>query len=306
MIFLVLLLLSALFISCVAAFFSITGLMATFPGAVLGAALMGLSMEIGKLMSVSFTYRFWHKLNLFIRGVLISFVFVLSIVTSIGIFGYLSRANVQGIQGLNVGTDQIAIVDTRIQTEQQNIMMQQTLLKQLDNPVNILLEDTSKTERAIRLRSTQRRERATAAAAIDSSSRTIAALQQEKASLNVGQQQVETDVGPLKYLSQIIFGTDTISTIQKAVRLLILLLISVFDPLAIMLVFAANMQIKEMKESGLAKRGKLANLAIDEKIAAPVVEIPVEEVPIALTTTTTKPPEDHPRHPDYLELHHPS
>ena len=253
MVFLILLLLSALFISGVAAFFAVTGLMATFPGAMLGAALMGLSMEIGKLMSVSFTYRFWDKLNFFVRSIMVVFIFVLSMITSIGIFGYLSRANVEGIQGLDVGTDQIAIVDTRIANEQQNIVMQQTHLASLDAPINLLLADTSQTERAIQLRYRQRVERAAVAASIDSSSKRIATLQEDRATLNIGQQQVEADVGPIKYLSQLIFGSETIDTLQKAVRVLILLLISVFDPLAIALVFAANMQINENRKNKLVK-----------------------------------------------------
>ena len=287
MIFLALLFLAALFISSIAGYFSIVGLTTIFPGAAPPIILMGCAFELGKLMSASWLYRFWKKAPKLMRAYFLTAIFVLSMITSIGIFGYLSRAHIEGTQGIGAGADQIAMIDTRLHQEQQILSADQRVLGQLDQAVSVLLLDSTKADRAIRVRTSQRAERLVVTKDIDSTNARITSLQQKKDSLNNTQRKLETDIGPIKYVSQLIFSKDDTTTIQKSVRLLTLLMITVFDPLAILLVVAANMQIREM-----ASKGKLANLAIThspESTTEIPPEIPPEILPAVEEVTTLQP-----------------
>ena len=103
---------SALFISLVAAYFSIAGLVAVFPGAPVAVALMGSALELGKLVSASWIYRFWDKTNVLMKTYFITAIMVLSFITSIGVFGYLTRAYAEGTEGLDANSEQIVLFDT--------------------------------------------------------------------------------------------------------------------------------------------------------------------------------------------------
>lgn len=242
---------SALFISTVAAYFSIAGLIAIFPGATLAVGLMGAALELGKLVSASWIYRFWNNTNVLLKGYFISAIFVLSFITSIGIFGYLTRAHVEGTQGLGANTEQIALLDEQIVTERQNIDMSRKALQQMDAAVNNLVTNERTTERAIAVRNSQRKERASLLSGINESNEKIATLLKEKSTLNVDQRKLETEVGPIKYVAEMVYDKDDANGTDKAVRLLTFMLIFVFDPLAILLVIAANIQWKHEKGNSL-------------------------------------------------------
>lgn len=237
--------LSGLFISSVAAYFSILGLTTIFPGSVTAVVLMGVALEIGKLVSASWLYRSWKKINLLLKTYFILAVLTLSFVTSIGIFGYLTKAHIEGTQGLDNNSEQISLLDEQIIIERENIQMQRTALSQLDIAVQNLSAKENTTERAISVRNSQRRERTNITSSITESNKKIQELQQQKSVLNVGQRKLETEVGPIKYVAQLVYGSDDSSTIEKAIQLLTLILIFVFDPLAILLLIAANFQLKE-------------------------------------------------------------
>ena len=241
-------LLSAFFISSVAAWFSIAGLVAIFPGAAVAVTLMGAALELGKLVSASWIYRFWNKTNWLMKTYFIAAVCVLSFITSIGIFGYLTRAHVEGTQGLDANTEQITLLDEQIANERATITSSRQALQQMDAAINNLVANEKTTERAVSIRNSQRRERTTVTATIAESNKKIAELQKEKSVLNVGQRKLETEVGPIKYVAELVYGNKEADTIDKAVRLLVLLLIFVFDPLAILLVVAANLSMKDKPE----------------------------------------------------------
>lgn len=236
---------SALFISTVAAWFSIAGLIAIFPGAPVAVGLMGTALEMGKLVSASWIYRFWNKTNMLMRTYFIVAIMVLSFITSIGIFGYLTRAYVEGTEGLNDNAEQISLLDEQILVERENITTSRGALQQMDAAVNNLVGDVNRVERAVQIRNSQRRERSILSASITTSNTKIAELQKQKSELTVGQRKLETEIGPIKYVAQLVYGTDDATTIDKAVRLLVLLLIFVFDPLAILMVIAANLSMKK-------------------------------------------------------------
>ena len=236
-------LLSALFISSVAAWFSIAGLIAIFPGAKVAVGLMGASLELGKLVSASWLYNSWDTSNRLMKTYFFGAVTVLSLITSIGIFGYLTRAHVEGTQGLNAGQEQVSMINEQISIEKQNISASRDALRQMDTAINTLSGNEKTTERAIAIRNTQRNERSTLANAIAISNTRLIDLEKQKSVLNIDQRKMETEVGPIKYFAQLVYADDNTETIDKAIRLLILMLIFVFDPLAILLVIATNIQM---------------------------------------------------------------
>lgn len=238
-------LLSALFISSVAAWFSIAGLIAIFPGAPIAVGVMGSALEMGKLVAASWIYRFWKNTNILMRSYFIVAVAVLSFITSIGIFGYLTRAYVEGTQGLGENSEQIVLLDEQIQIERDNVASSRLAIQQLDAAVNKLITDSLRVERGVQIRNAQRNERSTLASTISTSNVKITELQKQRAELNVGQRKLETEIGPIKYVAQLVYGADDTITIDKSVRLLILLLIFVFDPLAILMIVAANISMKK-------------------------------------------------------------
>lgn len=237
--------LSALFISTIAAWFSIAGLIAIFPGSPIAVGLMGAALELGKLVSASWIYRFWDDANKLMKAYFISAVVILSFITSVGIFGYLTKAHVEGSQNIGANMDQIALIDNQIQQETDNVDAARKSLQQLDVAINTLSANERTAARALTLRNSQRRERVSINETIAKSTAKISELRTERAKLNAGQRQLETEVGPIKYVAQLVYGGDDVATLDKAIRLLTLMLIFVFDPLAILLVVATNQQLKK-------------------------------------------------------------
>lgn len=284
-----LLLFSGAFISAVAAYFSIAGLVAIFPGSVIAVTTMGIALELGKLVSASWIYRSWNKVNYLIRGYFISAVFILSFITSIGIFGYLTKAHIEGTQGLDNNSSQVEFLDSQIQTEQQRIETSRNSLRQLDAVVNTLSAGERTTERAIQVRNSQRRERTALNAEISEATKALQTLQQERLTLTADQRKLEVEVGPIKYVAQLVYGTDDVSTIDKAVRLLTLLLIFVFDPLAILMLVAANinMQQKPEEKSEIEKHIEQSAKPAPQK-KQPPKKVPLKELPKTNDIAETK------------------
>lgn len=258
-------LITALFISSVAAWFSIAGLIAIFPGATVAVGLMGAALEMGKLVSASWIYRYWNNTNLIMKGYFVSSIIILSFITSIGIFGYLTRAHVEGTQGLGANTDQIFLLDEQINNERQTIAMSRLALQQMDAAVNNLSANEKTTERAVAVRNNQRNERTNISKTILLSNTQIVELQKQKSSLNVGQRKLETEIGPIKYFAQLVYAADDAATIDKAVRMLTLMLIFVFDPLAILLIIAANVSMQTRPKEAPIHPPKLPEGENDKK-----------------------------------------
>ena len=247
MFFIALLLLSALAVSTVAGYFSIVGLMAIFPAAAEPILAMGIVLEIAKLVTASWLYRYWSKTALAMKTYFTLAVIILSVITSMGIFGFLSKAHLEHSVSTGDNSLQIARLDRRIETEQRRIADAETVLAQLDNTVQTLIDyDRIRgDDGAIATRENQAAEREQLNASIDSAISSIDALSEEKLVLDTEQLLIEVEVGPLLYVAEMIYGDTEKETLDKTVRFVIILLILVFDPLAILLVVAANMSLKE-------------------------------------------------------------
>lgn len=242
MIFGIFTLLTALTIAGVAAWFSIEGLMAIFSASAISIAIMAGALEVGKLVAASWLYRYWNETKFLMKTYMTVAVLVLMLITSMGIFGYLSKAHLdQAAEGGNNNL-QIARIEAQITREEKAIADAEVVISQLDQAVQTLMDyDRIRgDEGAIAVRQSQAGEREQLKSVIDGSLANIAKLQDELLPLKEKELQVELKVGPLKYVAQLIYGESAESELDKAVRLFILLLVFVFDPLAVVMVIAAN------------------------------------------------------------------
>ena len=252
-------LITALVLSGIAAWYSVVGLTAIFAAAVIPIIIMGASLEIAKVVTTVWLHRYWDKCRWAMKTYLTGAVIVLALVTSMGIFGFLSKAHMdQGIPTGDVAAqiqlfdDKIAIQKELIASERENIEAARKTLNQMDEQLTARLtrgdqESEAGVERAVQIRQQQRRERnalnaeiAAAQKRIEASNAEIQKINIEKAPIASKYRQIEAEVGPIKYIAALIYGDnpDT-ATLERAVRWVIILLIFVFDPLALMLVIAA-------------------------------------------------------------------
>ena len=248
MLFGILTLLVGLAISVVAAWYSIVGLMAIFAAAKIPIAVMGAVLEVGKLLTASWLYQFWDKTNTLLKSYFTIAVVVLMFITSMGIFGFLSKAHMD--QTLSVGDNSLLIerIDRKIEREKVKITDAETVVAQLDKTVQVLIDyDRIRGESgAIAVRESQNEERATLSNIIDQAYSKIDTLSVEKLELDKEQLELEAEVGPIKYIAAFIYGDELDKTLlERAVRWIIITIIFVFDPLAVLLIVAANMTLKE-------------------------------------------------------------
>ena len=249
MFFITLLLLSALSVSVVAGWFSIVGLMAIFPAAATAILAMGVVLEVAKLVTASWLYRYWQTTTILLKTYFTSAVIILSVITSMGIFGFLSKAHLEQTVSTGDNTLQVARLDRLIENEERRITDAQTVLDQLDETVQTLIDyDRIRGEDgAVATRERQTEERNELNGIIDAALSEIDRISDDKLILETEQLQIEVEVGPILYVAEMIYGNTDKATIDKAVRGVIILLIIVFDPLAILLVIATNMSLRERR-----------------------------------------------------------
>jgi hypothetical protein len=188
-------------------------------------------------------------------------VMVLSVITSIGIFGYLSKAHLETTVNAGVSTEQISFIDQQIETEKQKINDSNTVLSQLDNTVKILIEAQRirGADGSIAVRNSQKDEREQLTEDIGAANARVSQLTTDKSKQTQEQRKVESELGPIKYVAELFYGKGDAETVDKAVRLLIIIIIFVFDPLAILLVVAANMSIHERNQQLTTEKKDLTN-----------------------------------------------
>ena len=241
-----LLLLTGLVISAVAIYYSVVGLTAIFSAAVIPIIIMGSALEVGKLVCASWLKANWEKAPRFMKYYMISAVIVLMLITSMGIFGFLSKAhNDQNLVSGDVQS-KIAIYDEKIKTERENIDANRKVLKQLDESVDQVMgrsSDEKGAEKAVAIRKTQQKERGRIAQDITESQKRIATLNEERAPIAAEVRKVEAEVGPIKYIAKFIYGDQGAdeNSLERAVTWIIIMIVIVFDPLAVIMLLAAQM-----------------------------------------------------------------
>ena len=282
-------LLTALGLSGVAAYYSVIGLAQIFPGSFWPVVIMGSILEISKLVTVSWLYRNWRECPFLIKSYLSIAVVILMLITSMGIFGFLSKAHLEHSADNAPLVDKIALLDEKIKTEKENVESNRKAIKQYDEVVDQTMgrsTDEKGADKAQAIRRSQQKDRARILQEIQQSQATIAKYSEERAPLSTELKKIEADIGPIKYIAALAYGEATNDIIDKAVRLVILLIIVVFDPLAILLIIAYNMSIRQKEDfddtENFFKRAKETARQLDEDAVfvapiPPIKEALVEE-----------------------------
>lgn len=243
--------LSALLLSGIAAYYSIIGLASIFVGAFWPVVIMGSSLEFAKVVTTSWLYRNWIKIPLLLKTYLTVAVVILMLITSMGIFGYLSKSHLEQSTMIGPIADKVALYDDKIRTLKENIDANKLALKQLDAAVDQVMartEDSKGAERSVQIRRAQQKERSRLNDEIAGSQKEIVKITEERAPIQNELRKSESDFGPIKYVAELIYGSSDRDIIDKAVRLVIILIMLVFDPLAVLLLIAGNMTMKEQEE----------------------------------------------------------
>ena len=239
---------SAISISVIAAGYSIMGLATLFAGAVIPIIAMGSALEVGKLVAASWLYNNWRNplVPQSIKAYLTSAVIVLIFITSMGIFGFLSKAHLDQVQPVSSNNIKIELIDKQISQQQIIIDRSQKTLDQLDKALDKYI-DMEYVTRGLKERKKQEEERNLLTTTINNASDKIGELTLQKAELALEQDKIEAEVGPIKYIAELIYGENAKDHFDKAVRWVIIVLIFVFDPLAVLLLIAANISLRSRK-----------------------------------------------------------
>jgi hypothetical protein len=256
MIFSIITLLSGLSLSGISAYFSIIGLLAIFPAVFWPILVMGICVEIAKIVSTVWLKRHWRDSPVLIRIYLFSSVIVLMIMTSVSGFGFLSKSHLeQGAKTIDNGP-RVERIEQQIAKEKAIIADDEKVIAQLDATINSYL-GKDRTDRSVSIRRSQLPQRKQLKDEIDAANKRIDGFSEEKFKLQSEIRSLELEVGPIRYIAELIYGTEGNNTknIESAVKIFILLIVSTLDPLAIILLVAANHTIlryqNEKKEAGI-------------------------------------------------------
>ena len=274
----------AITISAIAAWYSVAGLAAIFSAAVIPVIIMGGSLEAGKIVATVWLHNNWARASWAYKTYLVPAIVFLMLLTSMGIFGFLSKGHADQSIVSGDSMSRVAMYDEKIATERDNIAQAKRALEQMNAQVDQMMGRTDTdtgAQRAVNIRRAQAKERSALQAEIARSQKAIQKLQEERAPLAAEFRKVEAEVGPIKYIAALIYGDNPDQNLlEAAVRWVIILIVIVFDPLALCLILAANKQLEWARQG----RGGWVH---DE-----------EEKPVPVATATEEPPRESPPHLD--------
>ncbi len=248
MFFAIVTLITALSMAIIAAWFAIAGIMAIFAGMPIFAMIMGIVVEAGKIVGVTWIYRNWlEKTKL--KLVMIPVVIVAMLLTSMGIFGLLSKAHLEQTAPVLNNSAKIERLDKRITRERTEIADAELIIDQLDDTIRVLVDArkiSHPTEGSRVVRINQQPQRDQLKQIIDNSFDSIDEYEDKKLTLNQELNEIELEVGPVKYLAALVYEEPE-NNIEEAVRMVIIAFIFVFDPMAILLLMAANFTFMKLE-----------------------------------------------------------
>jgi len=294
MIFGILTLFTALAMATVAAVFAIYGIIAIFAGMPQFALVMGAVIELGKVVGVSWLYRNWNEPTK-IKYAMAPLVIIAMLLTSMGIFGLLSKAHLEQTAPVANNTIQIERLEQQVAREQSRIQDSERVVAQLDQSVQVLInfDRIRGPDGAIAVRETQAEQRELLRQVITQAQTEIDRLEDQKLELSQALRAIELEVGPIKYLAELIYN-DGADRTEEAVRWVIIAFIFVFDPMAILLLMAANYTLatrkkkepKEISQQGLPVVAEYPPMPeVKEPVAEPVAEPePTEPLPDPVVT----------------------
>ena len=247
--------LTAIALSVVAAYYSVIGLAQIFPGSYWPIIIMGSVLELSKLVTVSWLYNNWNVTTRWMRYYFLVAVLLLMAITSMGIFGYLSKAHIEHSSSIAPLIEKEFIYDEKIKALKEVIEANRKNVIQLDAAVDQVMvrsTDEKGAERSNQIRKAQQKERTRTADEIARAQTEIQKITEEKSPISLEIKKAESELGPIKYVAEVVYETQDRDLIDKAVRLVIFVIIVVFDPLAVLLLIAANQtyrkSIKDKKQ----------------------------------------------------------
>lgn len=236
-------LITGLIISGVAIYYSVIGLTSIFAAAAIPIMVMGVALEVAKLVATVWLKQNWKTSPSLIKAYLVSAVAILMLITSMGIFGFLSKAHLDQNMVSGDVVDKVALIDEKIKTQKDNIETSRKALRQMDDSVDQVMSrssDEKGADKAVQLRRSQAKERSRLQQEISTAQTEISKLQGERAPIATELRKVEAEVGPIKYIAAFIYGSAEQDILEKAVTWLIIIIVVVFDPLAVILLLASQ------------------------------------------------------------------
>ena len=239
---------TALIISLSSAVYSILGLTAIFAAAFWPIVILGGSLEFGKIVTTLWLHKYWDRAEIQYKLYLCSAVAILMLLTSMGVFGFLSKAHLdQAVPSGDVAA-KVQIFDDKIKTQRDNIEAARKALTQMDSAVDQTMSRSTTeqgADKAANLRRSQARERTALQNDITKAQKEITVLHEQRAPIASEMRKVEAEVGPIKYIAALVYGDNPeANTLEKAVRWVIILIVIVFDPLALTLLLAATKSLE--------------------------------------------------------------
>ena len=278
----ILLYFTAIVLSGIAAYYSVIGLTAIFAAAAIPVAVMGGSLEVAKLVVASWLYRFWRHIPILMRVYFTTALLILMLITSMGIFGYLSKAHLDQAVPTGDVVAEVALLDEKIKTQRDNIEFARRALAQMDATVDQTISRSTTeqgADKASALRRSQARERAVLQKDIGTAQKEISKLNEQRAPVAAELRKVEAEVGPIKYLAALIYGDNTDENqLERAVRWFIILLIFVFDPLAVLMLIAASLTQIKQREWKASAEAEQASTVIPPEPEKSVEEVKTDDI----------------------------
>ena len=242
-------------ISAISAWYSIVGLTAIFAGAFWSIVIMGATLEIGKIVTATYLYRNWKSLSLLITTYFISAVMILMAITSMGTFGYLSKAHIEHTSDSQNIDAKLERIDQMITRERERIVRAERVQSQLDASINSLIEQKYVVV-GLEARRKQESERKDIAERIREYQTTIDKLTDEKIPLQQSMRDARREVGPIRYVAELIYGSSDTELMERSIRGIIILLVLVLDPLAILLIMVSTHRAIPVVATSKAKYNK--------------------------------------------------
>lgn len=237
-------LITGLAISAVAIYYSVVGLTAIFAAAAIPIMVMGVALEVAKLVATVWLKQNWKIAPTLIKAYLISAVGILMFITSMGIFGFLSKAHMDQTLVSGDVQNKIAIYDEKIKIAKDNIDANRKALKQMDEAVDQVMarsSDEKGADKAVAIRRSQQKERGRLLSEIEAEQKKIVQLNEERSPIAAEVRKVEAEVGPIKYIAAFVYGDNPdANLLERAVTWVIVIIVFVFDPLAVVLLLAAQ------------------------------------------------------------------
>ncbi len=279
-------LISGLAISAVAIYYSVVGLTSIFAAAVVPVIIMGVVLEVSKLVATVWLKQNWSIAPMTIKTYLIGAIFILMLITSLGIFGFLSKAHSEQNAVSGAVISRITLIDEKIKIEKENIDAARKSLAQMDAQVDQRLSrssDGAGAERAVQIRRQQQAERSRLQKDIVIAQNNINKLNEERAPIASELRKVEAEVGPIKYLASFVYDTTDQSVLEKTVTWMIIIIVLVFDPLAIVLLLASQYSFQGVRES---TNQSTSNTELTKETDFPKIEESTEKESVSSEDTT--------------------